>query len=150
MKTEKQTSKQQQTHSRRQGCCLLESLTGNERSEFSFNHPMASGSPWKLGGVFCMLSLWEKAQISVLLSREWESEGGGGDLVLNALMQTENTGSLGLSQVSSESFIIPQEPLTRMMFLSHVLISGLEDHLAQRIPCQWSWWGVKNVGSGHI
>lgn len=46
-----------------------------------------------------------------------------GDLVFNALTHTENTGSLGLSQVSSESYIILQEPMTKMMFLTHVLTS---------------------------
>lgn len=76
-----------------------------------------------------------------------------GDLVLNVLTHTGNTGSLGLSQLSSESYIIPQEPLTKMMFLIHVLTSRLghqatylqlpfgtdqKDGLAQRIPCQWS------------
>lgn len=51
---------------------------------------------------------------------------GAGDLVLNALIYTENTGSLGLSQVSSESYIIPQEPLTKMMFLTHFFDLGTQ------------------------
>lgn len=51
---------------------------------------------------------------------------GAGDLVLSALMHTENTGSLGVSQVSSESYISPQEPLTTMMFLTHFFDFGTQ------------------------